>query len=78
MLYVSHDQLEAMTMADRIVLINKGRIEQIAAPQDMFDRPATLFAATFIGEPVMNTMPAVLRERRAHFPADRDGFAHPA
>jgi ABC-type sugar transport system ATPase subunit len=63
MLYVSHDQLEAMTMADRIVLINKGRIEQIAAPQDLFDRPATQFAATFIGEPVMNTLPAhVLQE----------------
>lgn len=58
MLYVSHDQLEAMTMADRIVLINKGRIEQIAAPQELFDRPATQFAATFIGEPVMNTLPA--------------------
>jgi len=62
MLYVSHDQLEAMTMADRIVLINKGHIEQIAAPQDLFDRPATRFAATFIGEPVMNTMPAQLHE----------------
>lgn len=58
MLYVSHDQLEAMTMADRIVLINKGQIEQIAAPQDLFDRPATQFAATFIGEPVMNTLSA--------------------
>lgn len=58
MLYVSHDQLEAMTMADRIVLINKGKIEQIAPPQEMFDRPATLFAATFIGEPAMNTIPA--------------------
>jgi ABC-type sugar transport system ATPase subunit len=62
MLYVSHDQLEAMTMADRIVLINKGRIDQIAAPQDLFDRPATRFAATFIGEPVMNTLPAHLHE----------------
>jgi ABC-type sugar transport system ATPase subunit len=62
MLYVSHDQLEAMTMADRIVLINKGRIEQIAAPQDLFDRPATQFAATFIGEPVMNTLPVRLGE----------------
>ncbi|GAA4159377.1 ABC transporter ATP-binding protein [Shinella granuli] len=62
MLYVSHDQLEAMTMADRIVLINKGRIEQIAAPQELFDRPATLFAATFIGEPPMNVMQAVISE----------------
>ncbi len=62
MLYVSHDQLEAMTMADRIVLINKGRIEQIAAPQDLFDRPATLFAAIFIGEPPMNVMQAAISE----------------
>ncbi|WP_136443727.1 ABC transporter ATP-binding protein [Pacificoceanicola onchidii] len=63
MLYVSHDQLEAMTMADRIVLINKGRIEQIDEPQAMFDRPQTLFAATFIGEPVMNSLPVRLVER---------------
>lgn len=55
-------------MADRIVLINKGRIEQIAAPQDLFDRPATQFAATFIGEPVMNTLPArVLQEAGQSF-----------
>lgn len=63
MLYVSHDQLEAMTMADRIVLINKGQIEQIAPPQVMFDRPETMFAATFIGEPTMNTVSARLIER---------------
>ncbi|WP_207481881.1 ABC transporter ATP-binding protein [Arenibaculum pallidiluteum] len=62
MLYVSHDQLEAMTMADRIVLINRGRIEQIAPPQRLFDRPDTLFAATFIGEPAMNTVPARISE----------------
>jgi ABC-type sugar transport system ATPase subunit len=62
MLYVSHDQLEAMTMADRIVLVNKGRIEQIAAPQELFDRPASRFAATFIGEPIMNSLPARLGE----------------
>ncbi len=62
MLYVSHDQLEAMTMADRIVLINRGQIEQIAPPQELFDRPATRFAATFIGEPVMNTLPVCLAE----------------
>jgi ABC-type sugar transport system ATPase subunit len=62
MLYVSHDQLEAMTMADRIVLINKGRIEQIDRPQELFDRPETTFAATFIGEPAMNILPARLVE----------------
>ena len=63
MLYVSHDQLEAMTMADRIVLINAGKIEQIDRPQDMFDRPKSMFAATFIGEPVMNTIPVKLVEQ---------------
>lgn len=63
MLYVSHDQLEAMTMADRIVLINAGKIEQIDRPQDMFDRPKSIFAATFIGEPVMNTIPVKLVEQ---------------
>lgn len=62
MLYVSHDQLEAMTMADRIVLIREGQIEQIAPPQELFDRPATLFAATFVGEPRMNVLPADLRQ----------------
>jgi multiple sugar transport system ATP-binding protein len=60
MLYVSHDQLEAMTMADRIVLIRDGRIEQIAPPQELFDRPATRFAACFVGEPAMNVLPAAL------------------
>lgn len=62
MLYVSHDQLEAMTMADRIVLINKGKIEQIGTPQDMFDKPETLFAATFLGEPAMNSIPVQLTD----------------
>lgn len=67
MLYVSHDQLEAMTMADRIVLINKGGVEQIAQPQHLFDRPDTLFAATFIGEPAMNTLPARLLDEGGVF-----------
>jgi ABC-type sugar transport system ATPase subunit len=66
MLYVSHDQLEAMTMADRIVLINKGQIEQIAQPQELFDRPRTVFAATFIGEPAMNVLPAQLVEQNGN------------
>jgi ABC-type sugar transport system ATPase subunit len=67
MLYVSHDQLEAMTMADRIVLINEGNIEQIAPPQKLFDCPDTLFAATFIGEPAMNAIPARLSEEGGAF-----------
>jgi multiple sugar transport system ATP-binding protein len=53
-LYVTHDQVEAMTLATRIVLMNRGRIEQYAAPQALYDRPATIFAAGFIGSPKMN------------------------
>jgi len=54
MVYVTHDQLEAMTLADRIVLLNSGRIEQVGTPQDLYQRPANLFVAGFIGAPRMN------------------------
>ena len=60
-LYVSHDQLEAMTMSDRIVVLNGGLIEQIGPPQEIFDRPATEFVATFVGEPAMNMMSTELQ-----------------
>jgi multiple sugar transport system ATP-binding protein len=52
--YVTHDQIEAMTMADLIVVMNGGRIEQAGAPLDLYDRPANLFVAGFIGSPAMN------------------------
>ena len=52
--YVTHDQIEAMTMADQIVVMNHGRIEQIGAPLELYDRPANLFVAGFIGSPSMN------------------------
>jgi multiple sugar transport system ATP-binding protein len=54
MLYVTHDQTEAMALADRIALMRGGRLEQHAAPQELYDRPATLFAAAFTGSPPMN------------------------
>jgi multiple sugar transport system ATP-binding protein len=54
--YVTHDQIEAMTMADRIVVMNGGRVEQIGAPLDLYDRPANLFVAGFIGSPAMNIL----------------------
>ena len=54
--YVTHDQAEAMSMADQVVLLNKGRIEQSAAPRHMYSRPATTFAARFIGTPAMNLL----------------------
>jgi sn-glycerol 3-phosphate transport system ATP-binding protein len=54
MLYVTHDQTEAMTMADRVVLMRAGRIEQQGTPQDLYERPASTFVAGFIGAPAMN------------------------
>lgn len=58
MLYVTHDQLEAMTMADRIAIMNHGRLQQVATPREIYDRPANRFVATFIGEPPMNMIDA--------------------
>ena len=54
MVYVTHDQVEAMTMADRIVVMNGGIVEQVGAPLDLYDHPANLFVAGFIGSPAMN------------------------
>ena len=60
MVYVTHDQTEAMTLADRIVVFNQGRIEQLGAPAEIHDAPANLFVAGFIGAPAMNFIPAVV------------------
>ena len=54
--YVTHDQTEAMSMADQVVLLNHGRIEQVGSPRDIYARPASLFAARFIGTPAMSVM----------------------
>jgi sn-glycerol 3-phosphate transport system ATP-binding protein len=56
MVYVTHDQTEAMTMADRVVLLRNGRIEQVGSPDELYARPATAFTAGFIGAPPMNLM----------------------
>ena len=58
MVFVTHDQTEAMTLADRIVVMNQQRIEQIGTPADIYRNPATLFVANFIGSPPMNILPA--------------------
>jgi alpha-glucoside transport system ATP-binding protein len=58
MIYVTHDQVEAMTLADRIVVLSAGRIEQVGSPMELYDRPANLFVAQFIGSPAMNIIPA--------------------
>ncbi len=59
--YVTHDQVEAMTMADRIVVMHDGRVEQIGSPLELYDAPVNLFVAGFIGSPAMNFIDAVLR-----------------
>ncbi|MDU9027732.1 ABC transporter ATP-binding protein [Pseudomonas mediterranea] len=59
-IYVTHDQVEAMTLADKIVVLNAGRIEQIGSPRDLYERPASRFVAGFLGSPRMNFVPAFL------------------
>ncbi|SDN02307.1 ABC transporter ATP-binding protein [Ensifer sp. YR511] len=56
MVYVTHDQTEAMSMADRVILLNKGRVEQSGAPSDLYEAPASIFVAQFIGTPPMNIL----------------------
>ncbi|MGR2854834.1 ABC transporter ATP-binding protein [Erwinia rhapontici] len=60
-IYVTHDQVEAMTLADRIVVLNQGNIEQVGTPLELYDQPANEFVAQFIGSPKMNLIPATLR-----------------
>ncbi|BBE72776.1 ABC transporter ATP-binding protein [Oharaeibacter diazotrophicus] len=59
--YVTHDQVEAMTMADRIVVLHDGIVEQIGSPLELYDRPANTFVAGFIGSPAMNLVPGTIR-----------------
>jgi multiple sugar transport system ATP-binding protein len=83
--YVTHDQLEAMAMADMIAVMNNGVVEQVASPRDIYDRPASLFVADFIGSPPMNFLPfrgsleagvqeIRLGEREVAIPAAREGL----
>ena len=76
--YVTHDQLEAMAMADMIAVMNNGVVEQVASPRDIYDRPASLFVADFIGSPPMNFLPfrGSLQSRRAGDPARRSRRRH--
>lgn len=60
--YVTHDQVEAMTMGDRVAVLRKGRVQQVAAPRELFDHPVNLFVAGFIGSPAMNFVYATLCE----------------
>jgi multiple sugar transport system ATP-binding protein len=62
-IYVTHDQVEAMTMGDRVAVLRKGELQQVAAPQELYDRPVNLFVGGFIGSPAMNLLEAVIERR---------------
>lgn len=65
MIYVTHDQIEAMTLANRIVVMSRGRVEQVGEPMTLYHRPATLKVAEAIGSPAMNLLPVMIRETGA-------------
>jgi ABC-type sugar transport system ATPase subunit len=77
-LYVTHDQVEAMTLASRIVIFDKGRIQQVGTPAEVFNRPANLFVAGFIGTPTMNLLPARLADNGGRTLLQGSGFEVPA
>jgi multiple sugar transport system ATP-binding protein len=68
--YVTHDQIEAMTMADKIVVMRDGRVEQTGTPLELYDHPANQFVAGFIGSPAMNFLPGILRRANGSAPVD--------
>ncbi|MEZ0289884.1 MAG: ABC transporter ATP-binding protein [Sulfolobales archaeon] len=73
-IYVTHDQVEALSMADRIAVMNSGRIIQIGSPDDLYARPSDIFVASFIGSPPINTIECVVREDRDGITLECPGF----
>ena len=73
-IYVTHDQVEAMTMGDRIVVMNNGWIQQVGSPLELYNQPANLFVAGFIGSPAMNFIPATVSEENATVYVQTSGF----
>jgi multiple sugar transport system ATP-binding protein len=69
-IYVTHDQIEAMTMGDRVAVMRKGQLQQVAEPQDLYDRPVNLFVGGFIGSPAMNMLEATLSSSNGTMVAD--------
>jgi multiple sugar transport system ATP-binding protein len=74
-IYVTHDQVEAMTMASRIAVVNKGILQQIDTPQSLYDAPNNLFVAGFIGSPAMNFFPATIRKDNGKLYVDGNSFS---
>ncbi|SOH95019.1 multiple sugar transport system ATP-binding protein [Monaibacterium marinum] len=73
MIYVTHDQVEAMTLADRIVVLDGGHIAQVGSPRELYERPANLFVAQFIGSPRMNVMPCTAEGAQFVLPGQGGG-----
>jgi multiple sugar transport system ATP-binding protein len=65
-IYVTHDQVEAMTMGDRVAVMRKGELQQVASPQELYDRPVNLFVGGFIGSPAMNMLDATIERSNGH------------
>ncbi|KFL31520.1 hypothetical protein JP75_08300 [Devosia riboflavina] len=76
-IYVTHDQTEAMTMADRIVIMRKGVVQQIGSPDELFNHPANIFVAGFIGSPAMNFIRGTVIDERGSLAVDAGGFRLP-
>ncbi len=76
-IYVTHDQLEAMTMSDRIAVMHEGALQQFGAPMEVYEKPANLFVAGFIGAPSMNLLPGVLEQAGAGLVFSRSGLRLP-
>ena len=75
-IYVTHDQVEAMTMADRIAVMNEGKVQQYAPPDDVYKNPANVFVAGFIGNPPMNFIDATISERDGKYVLDAGEFVY--
>src|SRR6476469_8579431 len=69
-IYVTHDQVEAMTMGDRVAVMRKGELQQVAPPQELYDRPVNLFVGGFIGSPAMNMLEATIERSNGGFTAN--------
>jgi multiple sugar transport system ATP-binding protein len=80
-IYVTHDQVEAMSLADRIVIMHEGVLQQVGTPEEVYANPRNLFVAQFVGSPVMNIAAARISERdggvRVHIDAEDEGFEFP-
>lgn len=75
-IYVTHDQVEAMTIGDRIAILNEGRLQQVGTPEEVYEHPRNLFVASFVGSPPMNLLEGTLTEKNRRIMIDTDMFTY--